>query len=116
MASRRDRRDDDWEDEASWQDEKRRRRLGDRKKDSRLPTRPDEPGKRKKRMSKAFDDVGDADASRRRWREAYRDDDPDADEESDFFDLDEDFDSDDGDDLRTDDPEDSGIDYSHDNM
>jgi hypothetical protein len=116
MASRRARRDDDWQDEASWQDEKRRRRLGDRKKDSRLPTRSDESGKRKKRMSKAFGDGMDDEASRRRWREAYQDHDLDADEESDFFDLDEDFDSGNGDNLRTDDLEDSGIDYSHDNM
>lgn len=112
MASGEARRHDDWEDGDSRQDEKRRKRLGNRKKDSR-PSNPfDGPKRGRKRMGKSFSDSYDAEEPRRRWRDSYdEDDEVDTDVDLDLSDLDDDFESEEDEDDGSEDLEDAERDY-----
>ena len=110
MASRDDKASDERVSESSWEEEKRRKRLSNRKKDSGPSGRRGGPEKGKKRMSRPFSDRSDEGNVRSSWRDVFAD----ADDDIDLSDLDGDFDSDTDpdDDLDGEDLEDSGIDYS----
>jgi hypothetical protein len=112
MAPDKSRQDDDWVDGISWEDEKRRKRLGNRKKDSRPSNDDGGPKRGRKRMSRSFSDRVEAEEPRRGWRDSYDyDDDMDSNDDIDLADLDDDFESETDEDSETDDLEDSERDY-----
>jgi len=110
MASHKPGQGDDWDIEASWEDKKRRKRLGNRKKDSRPIDHIDGPTRGRKRMGKSFSESIDGADPRRSWRDSYSDDDIDADD-IDLSDLDGDFEPDPDNDSDDDDLEVSDTDY-----
>jgi hypothetical protein len=96
MASEKAKRQEDWEDEVSLQDEKRRKRLGYRRKDSRPSRDTDGPKRGKRRMARSFDDSSDAEGPRRSWRDSYNEDDGIEDDDIlDLSDLDADLETED---------------------
>lgn len=110
MASTRDKWSDDLRDELSWQDERRRKRLGNRKKDSGPFSHSGEPERGKKRMGRSFGFSVDDEAPRGRGRDSFGHEDDDTYDDIDLSDIDQDLDSD-PDDEESDDLEDSDVDY-----
>ncbi|MFC1800194.1 hypothetical protein ACFL2Z_04715 [Candidatus Eisenbacteria bacterium] len=98
MAPGKPREEEKKEKVVSWEDEKRRKRLGFRRKDSRPSEDSDGTKRGKRRMAKSFDDSSDAEGPRRSWRDSYDEDDGiDNDDILDLSDLDGDLEDEDDD-------------------